>query len=500
MSNDPTAARRILDNIKNKDSKFWTMEEQKQMLALFHQAAKRVPAYQKFLKKQGIDPSKIKTIVDFKKIPPMDKKNYLRRHDLQDISWDGNLLKPLVYTATSGSTGAPFYFHRSLDLDWQSSVIHELFLTNSSYKNKESILVIDCFGMGVWIGGLITYQAFKHLQERGYPVSVVTPGINKEEIFKILSLLAPKYKQIILIGYPPFLKDVIDEFLTRNIHINKMNLRLLFAAEPFTEKFRDYVTKLVHIHNPLLDTMNIYGSADIGTMAFETPLSIFIRREALKNKKLYQSLFPESNTKLPTLAQYIPDFISFEKEHGELLLTGNNSLPLIRYAIGDCGGVYDWDTVNQKFTAEGLSLSELLAKAGLADYNYQLPFVYIYERVDFSVKLYGATIEPATIRDALLSKSLQKYLTGKFTMSVPHDKKLDQYLEINVELRVGTNQGPQLMKQVSDAIVGNLLKYNAEYRNNHNLIPEKVTPHLVFWPHNNPEYFRAGVKQKWVGV
>ena len=43
---------------------FWEKKGQKMALEVFHQAAKKVPAYQNFLKKQGIDPSTIKTLED----------------------------------------------------------------------------------------------------------------------------------------------------------------------------------------------------------------------------------------------------------------------------------------------------------------------------------------------------------------------------------------------------------------------------------------------------
>src|SRR6266853_359753 len=117
----------------------------------------------------------------------------------------------LVLTSTSGSTGKPFYFPRNGILDSQSSIYHQMFLKNSQLDVNKSTLVLICFGMGVWIGGLITYQAFKSISVRGYPMTILTPGVNKREIFEALKTIAPKYDQIILCGYPPFMKDIVDE-------------------------------------------------------------------------------------------------------------------------------------------------------------------------------------------------------------------------------------------------------------------------------------------------
>ena len=47
----------------------------------------------------------------------------------------------------------------------------------------------DCFGMGAWVGGLITYQALRHIAEQyNYPLSLFTPGPNKKEIFEALPI------------------------------------------------------------------------------------------------------------------------------------------------------------------------------------------------------------------------------------------------------------------------------------------------------------------------
>ena len=135
------SAEQIMKLFSEKKSDFWVEEGRKRSLALFHEAAQRVPAYKDFLKKNHVDPKKVKTWDDFQQqVPIMSKKNYLRQYPLEKLCWDGSLNKPLVFTATSGSTGEPFYFCRQQQLDWQSSIIHEIFLQNSSYGAKKSTL------------------------------------------------------------------------------------------------------------------------------------------------------------------------------------------------------------------------------------------------------------------------------------------------------------------------------------------------------------------------
>jgi len=243
--------------------------------------------------------------------------------------------------------------------------------------------------------------------------------------------------------------------------------------------------------------MNIYGSADIGTMAFETPLSILIRRLAVKKLELFEEIF-SSIHKTPTLAQYNPLFITFEAPEGEILLTGNNAIPLIRYAIGDRGGVFNFSQLDQIFRARDIDLMKEVALAKIQRVVYELPLIFIYERIDFSTTLYGLQIYPETIREVLLEKPLHKFLTGKFTMLTKFDRRQNQYLEINLELRKKKKTSDYLKKQTLKKIVANLRQKNSEYRELHTYIGDRALPKLVFWPAEHPLYFKPGVKQKWV--
>ncbi|MEK7547093.1 MAG: hypothetical protein AAB536_02865 [Patescibacteria group bacterium] len=486
----------IIGLIKTKSGVFWSDIGKKKALALFRQAARRVPAYGDFLKKNKISPEKIKNFSDFQLVPPVNKNNYLRQYSLNELCWDGTLENPFVLTATSGSTGEPFYFLRGERLDWESSVLHELFLLNSR-RRKGPVLVIVAFGMGVWIGGLITYKAFE-IASRGknYPVSIITPGINKIEIMNALKKLSPKFAETIIAGYPPFLKDVVDSAADEGINLKKLNIRLLFAAEPFTENFRDHIVKKAGIKNPALDTLNVYGTAEIGTMAYETPTSIMMRRLAVKDKELFRDVFSNIE-KTPTFAQYNPFFVNFEAPEGEILLTGDNSMPLIRYAVGDRGGVYGFDEISPILKANGYDIEKEARKNSLKEI-YKLPFVYVYERIDYSTTLYGLQIYPEAIREALLKKSLNGFFTGKFTMITKFDKHKDQFLEINLELKKSKKAGENVKKKTLKEIIAMLREKNSEFRELHSHLGKRAIPKLVFWEYEHPLFFKQGVKQKWV--
>ena len=495
LTKDKRAAE-VLKLIRTKRSQFWEKQRVDITLELFHLAAERVPAYKDFLKHNSIHHKKIKTFSDFQLVPPVTKKNYLNQYPLEMLVWDGTLRKRLVLAATLGSTGKPFYFPRNDDLDWQSSVYHQMFLQNDYSNRNKKTLVIVAFGAGVWIGGIITYQAFRAISHRGYPFTIITTGPNKKEIFESLKNMGSKYDQVIICGYPPFIKDVIDEAKNNGVNLRQFNIKTIFAAEAFSEKFRDYVAKKAGIKNKYKDTMNIYGSADLGTMAEETPFSILVREMALKNKKIYEKIFHDA-TRIPTLAQFNPLFINFEGVGGKILCTGNNALPLVKYDIGDRGGVWDFHEVEDILRPRKSELARAMKKVKIQNPS-QLPFVYVYERTDFSTKLYGAIIYAEHIKEALQHHHLKNFLTGKFIMSTEHDKKQDEYLQINIELMPNIKNAPLLKKRVCDLIIENLLQKNAEYRNNYALMPDRVRPKVEFFKYEHPHHFKAGIKQAWV--
>jgi phenylacetate-CoA ligase len=465
-------------------------------LDLFRRASGNVRAYRKFLEASGIDRNKIKAPVDFQLVPITSKGNYLRNYALDELCWEGTLERTLTFTCTSGSTGEPVYFPRDGALDAQASWVHELFYNYRADRRTPS-LVLVCFGMGVWIGGLLTFQAFKLMGERGYPVSILTPGINKQEIFKALRLIAPHFESTIIVGYAPFVKDIVDEAPSHGIDLATLRPRFIFAAEAFTERFRDYIAKRAGVRDIFLDTVNIYGSADLGAMAFETPLSILMRRLALKRPSLFRDVF-SSLKKMPTLAQYNPDFIHFESKEGTLLLSGDSALPLLRYDIGDRGGVWSFDEMVELFSRHRIDILKEAAKKGFSRNVLKLPFVFVHERSDFSTTLYGLKVYPENIKDAFLEKTLCDELTGKFTIISRFDRRQNQFLEVHIELRQGRSQSTALFQETLLQVVKHFREKNAAFRELANSLGKRAWPRLIFWPHEDPRYFKPGIKQPWV--
>lgn len=489
---------KTLNDLKTKPSLYWEKKGEKMVLNLFNFTHEKVPAYKKFLIDNNILASDVKNINDFKKLPPVDKHSYINAFPFEELLPDQDISKITTFSSTSGSTGEPTYFPRGEEQDWQYEHIIELFLKNQfEIDNKKTLGVIG-FGLGIWIGGIFTYKNFNNIARKGYPLALAPVGTNKDIFLKTIKKVGGSFDQIILMGYPPFIKDVIDEAEDYGINWSDYSIKVMTATESFSEQFREYIARKAKIKNPLTDILNIYGSVELGTMAHETPLANFIRGMAVKNKKIFKEIFPEAIL-LPTFAQYHPHLTYFEEENGELFASGfASSFPLIRYRFFDRGAVIPFDLMVSKLKSVGIDIIKEAEKANIGKTILRLPFVCVYERSDFVIILRGANIYPENIKTALQHKSLEKFVTGRFTMVKKEDKKLNDFLEINMELKRNVNGGGDLKKRIEKIVVETLCKVNSEFNNSYIASLNRIVPKIILYSHEHPKYFGVSIKQKWV--
>lgn len=480
--------------LHSKDEKYWIKRGEKRALELFHFMAERVPAYKDLLKSLKIKSQDIQTIDDYKKhVPIVDKESYLRKYPLHMLCVDSDLTKAAgTYSATSGTSGSPFYFPRKAEHDEVYAKIAELYLRTNFKIHKRKTLYINCFAMGAWIGGVFTHQAIsKIIETQKYQLSIISPGIQKDIILKTILALADNYDQILLGGYPPFIKDLIDEGESKGVIWDHYSLGFIFSAEGFSESFRDYILMGVGSKDTFYATLNHYGTVDLGTMAHETPYSIWMRRSLTESDKLSGLV---GSIKMPTIGQYLPELYYFEEIEKQLVCSSYAGIPLTRYHLKDVGGVIlksDADSYLEK----QLTKKQLTAKP---KDEWNLPIVYVFERNHFCVKLYGANIYAESIRQSLIDSRIEKQTTGKCNLEIKTDDKKNQYLLINVELRPGIFGDTNLKQTVTNIIVSHLLKVNTEYRSNYSGMKERQIPVVRFWKYEDEELFKPGAKQKWV--
>lgn len=476
----------------------WVRSGQKQALNLFHAMAAEVPAYKDFLKSRKFSPSSVTRIADFSKIPPIDKDNYLRKYPTEMLCWRGDFTsRQWVISATSGSSGMPFYFPRSREQDSQYALSAELYLRSNFAIHKRTTLYIIAFPMGIWIGGVFTYEALKIISEKDeYKLSIMTPGIHKQEVIKAVKQFGKSFDQIIIGAYAPFLKDILEDGKHEGIRWSDYKVGFIFSAEAFTERFRDYVIRETKPDNILTATLNHYGTVDLGTMAHETPESILIRRE-LVDRQLLTVLFPE-NVRQPTFAQYHPGQFYFEEELGNLFCSANSGLPLVRYDLKDYGGILSQAHVHQRLLNAGIDIVQLKGQRKIDQSAWNLPFVYVYERNDFSVSYYAFQLYPDTIRHFVEQEELRIYLTGKFTIFVDYSKRGRQRLNLVFELQRNIEANNNLTASITQKLHQMLVEHSSEYRETFKIVGLAVKPRVRLLPYEDVAYFKPGIKQKWV--
>lgn len=466
---------------------YWEQQGQRRALELFQAAARRVPAYKDFLRKQKIRPGRIRTFADFQQVPPVDKHNYLQAYPLESLYWDGQLANASMIAVSSGSSGEPFFWPRADLLEFETTYIQELYLNTFFHINQHSTLYINCFAMGMYIAGPIILNSALRIAQKGYPMVVITPGLSMEDIMRIIPNLGPRFDQIVLAGYPPYVKDIIEEAARRGFDWRKMKTRLVLAGEGFSEQWRDYVAELAGGINVFDSIINLYGTADASIIGHETPLSITVRRFADHDPNLRQELFGSRDShRLPTLIQYLPTQKYFEVIDDEIHFTTTGGIPLIRYNIHDNGGV--------------LSYTQVMKICHMDDgiQSWHLPFMYLYGRSDFTVVLYGANVYPENIKAGLESKELRKIVTGRFMMSIERRRNHDPYLCIRVELVNDSKSRPSLVLRIQQVLMKYLLEQNDEYRVIFKAKGRKVRPSVTLHQTGDSRYFaRQRNKQRW---
>jgi phenylacetate-CoA ligase len=462
------------------------------MLTFYRHMLAHVPAYQRFLAEQGVDPAAIQTAADLKRLPLATKANYIRKFPLAALIAGGRIEACDTMALSSGSTGQATFWPRFVTDELAVSVRFEQVFQDSFAAQERRTLAIVCFALGSWVGGLFTLACCRHLAAKGYPLVTLAPGMNKPEIYRILQELGPSFDQVVLLGYPPYLKDIIDGGPAAGIDWARLRTRLVMAGEVFSEEWRSLVAGRLGATDPRYDFASIYGTADAGVLANETPPSIHIRRFLAGRPEIARELFGE--VRLPTLAQYDPYHRYFEATEGTLLFSGENGVPLLRYHIADSGGLIGYNEMLRFLARHGFDPRIELASHGWRGLR-RLPFVYVFGRSNFAVSYFGANVYPENIAIGLEQPEIAAWTTGKFVVMAREGLAEAPSLYVAVELAPDTEADAAKESRMAESILGQLMRLNSEFAN---YTPEAYRrPVVELKPAGDPEWFPVGVKHRY---
>jgi len=459
-------------------------------LALFHDAARTVPAYAAFLRSAGVDPGTVRSPEDFNRLPMLTKDTYHRRYPLPELCRDGRLDGCDMVAVSSGSSGTPTVWPRSVLDERAVAARFEQVFRDGFLAGERRTLAVICFALVSCVGGMYTAAACRHMAAKGYPVTVVTPGNDMAEILRVVAELGPLFDQVVLAGYPPFVKNVVDVGLAQGIDWPAFRVKLVLAGEVFSEEWRDLVGRRAGLADPLADSASLYGTADAGVLGTETPLSVSIRRFLAGRPDVLRELTGQA--RLPTLVQYDPVARYFQASGPTLLFSADGATPLVRYHIADEGGLVGFEEMLAFCARHG---HDPLAEAGEQHRVPRLPFVYVFGRSLFTVSYFGANVYPENVTVALERLEICDWVTGKFVLSTAETADRDRELRVVVELAPGQAGSAEREAQLADAIRAELRRLNSEFAH---YVPQSAQlPVVELRPAGDPEFFPPGVKHRY---
>ena len=333
--------------------------------------------------------------------------------------------------------------------------------------------------MGSWVTGE-KFARFARwiISKRGYPASVISPGSNLDEVLEIIQNLHSYYDQILIAGYPPFLKSIIDEGGKKALDWKKIKVHLLSGGEGFSENWREYIAQKLGNQTK---NFSAYGSADAGIGGgHETPLSVFVRQCAWKNRDLAKDLFGNADV-LPMVFQYNPTSHFIEEINNELVFTTLSGLPIVRYNLHDHGGVRPFQTVVEILEKHGCDYKKNLQESGWALSDIaKLPFSFVFGRSDGTIILSGANIYVENIKHILHLPDFVSKMTGNFIAEKISDSNLNTRLKLTIQVKNDVLIDENFKNQYKKIIVDELMKVNSEYQYLYGNYHEAVVPIIDF--------------------
>ena len=480
---------------RSKNESFWMRQGERAALRQFHDMARNVPAYEKFLKKHRVKPESIRTIQDFQLLPETNKKNYIAQYDIAERSPGGTFEAHRVIAVSSGTTGAPTLWPRGILQEEEAFRVHEaLFLDLYEIKKYKTLAVIG-FPMGIYVSGMATTLPTFLTSIRHRNFALLTAGNNKESILSVLPKLQRHYEQIVLIGHPFFVKDVIETGKRRGISWGKTKVRTFFCSEGFSEEWRSYLGSLMPKIKPERDLLATYGSSELLLMGYETPETVLVRKYAGQKQSLRDTLF--NRGVVPSLFQYNPALRYIEANaNEELLFTARSGIPLIRYNMHDAGFVMLQAAVKDACQTTGIAIERELKKIGWKPWN--LPYVALYGRNDHTLIFYAVNIYPEHVHLALNHRPFLRKITGKFRMEKTYHARHEQKLVLHIELQQGLKPSISFEKAVKSRVTMELLKHNMEYADASARLGKDLTPKIILHNNGDSVYFKAGLKPRYI--
>jgi phenylacetate-CoA ligase len=365
------------------------------MYDLFKKTRDAVKAYRDFLEQNGVS-----EIEKWEDIPVCDKHNYLLKYPVEDLTKEDVSNAFLIGTSSGFSkSGSVFWLKESVDEAAYLKAVRDLLIDNYGIDENKTLIIVS-LAFGTWIGGMQLASTFRNLASEMEGVTVATPGLNIKEAVEIAKKFGKFYDKIVWTVNPSSINIIY--YLLKD-EPSLLNGKIVFpvVGEYFTENFReDVAVKFGHLKEYPFAVRTGYGSADAGDLGIEYKETIELRKFLNQNPQLCRKLF--SYDEAPMM--FVKNNKTFiEIINGEIIVTKDQFIPLVRYNTKDCGGI-----LHKKELKEYID-RELYEK--LPD-----EILYVFGRTGDSIIFYGTNLNITRIGDFLSSLNRSDY-AGLFEVS-----------------------------------------------------------------------------------
>ena len=384
--------------------------------AQFVKAKRNVPAYREFLiTMQFSKPSFSGIVPNIHEIPFTDKENYVNKFSMNERCINGKVPSTgVVIDESSGSSGTAINWARGEKERRRNARFIKFGIRN--LFGTEPLFIINAFALGPWATGVnITMSCVKFSKLKSL-------GPDKIKIENTIKHFGKEHKYIIM-GYPPFLKMLVDN---PEINWKEYNVSFIFGGESMSEGMRDYLEE-----KGIKKVISSLGASDLElNISAENDFTINLRKLLRGNDQLQKKLLKYSGA-LPMIFQFNPaDFLIESSETGDLIITICRSgyiAPKIRYNLHDRGHVIQMKELYS-------ILKELNIENELIKPVTDLPILLHYGRADMTVSFFGANISPVDVQESLYNLPELVSIINSFCIATIEDEEGNKQLIVSMEL------------------------------------------------------------------
>ena len=408
--------------------------------SFFEDVKKHVPAYQKFLAENGVN-----NVKNWEDIPLMTKENYLLKYHTEETVREGEIEKCFLIGASSGFSkkGTVFWLKEAVNEDVYLKAVEDSLKDLYNIDKKKTLIVVS-LAFGTWIAGIQLACTMRQLAGKtDYPLTACFPGLDLEEGAQIVKEYKNLYQQVLWITNVSNI-PIIYSLLKDDKDLLDGYVYFPVVGEYFTENYRQsFARKFGHREDEEAALWTGYGSADTGDLGMESKKTIRLRKFLLKRPELCKEVFNSED--VPMILEKSGNAY-IEIVEGNIVVTKDQLIPLIRYDTKDAGGLFE------KGKLKGKIPEDLFNK---------LPetMLYVFGRVSDSVVFYGTNLKIPGINNFLNSLDESFKYSGLFEIE---EKEIDGIAIFN--FTIYTFDGDKSKeKEYKDRIIGFLKSYSREF-------------------------------------